>query len=635
MRVTAEDVLAIEDVPRWPIAEYSGYGLRACDARLSATGGPAVLNLIPGIAPRYARIEKPYIDPLRPNQAIDVGTHSALPENADVVVPHNADAAPESVAATQVWLRRPPSAGSGVISRASDVASGQILVQKGQRITSERLAVLIAAGVRQLKVAKRPRVGVVVSSYDRCALGMPSERWQSIDACGPYVRTVLQRWGYEVPGVEYLVPQVLHGLSPTERAHAEKTYRATVERLLERYDLIIGSGMTTSEMWLSKGLNNTPGFRISGGRRDEIKQRPGNLASIAMSMHRTPPYTEVFKFVDDLGRPRGSRSVYHADQATLVNLPGFLSSVAVLMHVMVRRIIDLYEFVEVPGPYWEIGELASDVQCDRKTNLMLWAKIVWGPQGTPLIDPLPAQEPHRVYPFVDAEVIAAIPASQGRLAAGSRVHFLRLDSMRQPAEPNCATPEPIEIITEAAASTESDSLQRQMNVSEAWSCLDGWLQSMPDAIPGGFNPPASDDEVQLLEQAIGMKLPADFVSSLKTHNGQVDQSGGCFDGESLLDVQGILREWRCWRDLTAKGEFKGMSSDADGGVKDDWFNLKWIPITRNGSGDGLCLDLDPAPGGTFGQVIRMWHDDDHRERVAASFEQWLGRMVLDITGLGQ
>ena len=42
-RVTAEDVYAIDDVPRWPIAAHGGYALRTCDATRPRPGSPAVL----------------------------------------------------------------------------------------------------------------------------------------------------------------------------------------------------------------------------------------------------------------------------------------------------------------------------------------------------------------------------------------------------------------------------------------------------------------------------------------------------------------------------------------------------------------------------------------------------------------
>ena len=205
--------------------------------------------------------------------------------------------------------------------------------------------------------------------------------------------------------------------------------------------------------------------------------------------------------------------------------------------------------------------------------------------------------------------------------------------MRQPAAPDCAKPDLFDIVPDTTLSTEPEAMQPQMNVAESWQRLDAWLQSMPEAAPDGFNAPACDDEIRILEGALGAKLPDDFIASLKIHNGQSGRCIGCFDGDDLLDVKGVLREWTSWRDLVVEGAFEGIASDPDGGVKDDWFNLRWIPFAANGMGDCLCLDLDPAPGGTVGQVIRVLNDDERRECLAASFEQWLDRMVKDLAGI--
>lgn len=178
-------------------------------------------------------------------------------------------------------------------------------------------------------------------------------------------------------------------------------------------------------------------------------------------------------------------------------------------------------------------------------------------------------------------------------------------------------------------------MQPFMPVAQSWSSFDAWLQSASDAVPEGLKGPAHDDEIRILEGALGATLPADFIASLKIHNGQAERLHGCFDGEILLDVKGILIEWTCWRDLIVEGALEDIASDPDIGVKDDWFNIRWIPFTKDGMGNCLCLDLDPAPGGTEGQVIRVWHDDARRERLARNYEQWLDRIVKELTGIGQ
>ncbi len=328
------------------------------------------------------------------------------------------------------------------------------------------------------------------------------------------------------------------------------------------------------------GLNCLRWFDNYGiDHANKVNQTPGSYFNFATSADRSPPFNETIKEIDEHGRVLTCFQIHHRDQATLINLPGSQSSVAILMHVLVPRVID-NEFVDTPGPHWEIGELARDVECDRTTNLMQGAQIVWGVRGE-----------HR------------------------------------------AKPEPIEIISDTLHSTEPESMQSHMTVAESWSRLDAWLQAMPNAVPEGFKDPACDDEIQILEGALGVKLPDDFIASLKIHNGQAGRCTGCFDGDYLLSVRGILKEWTSWRDLVVEGSFEGITSDPDGGVKDDWFNLRWIPFAANGMGDCLCLDFDPAPGGTVGQVVRVLHDDERRECLAASFEQWLDGMAKDLTGL--
>ncbi|MDG0026541.1 SMI1/KNR4 family protein [Trinickia sp. Y13] len=639
MRVTSEAVVARGAVPPCDVAACDGYALRAADVNFTQPVHASKLRVDRALASASRRVADPWIHVLEPGAAAEMHAYGPLPVSADTLVASDPALAHDAVWNERIVLQRPLVRGACVIGKGSQYAVGDTLLTNGQRITPERQAVLIAAGVRELKVSKRPRIGILVSSYDRRPPLASRKDWQTPDTCGPYIRALLQRWGFGEVRIEHLSPPPTAGLSTQAQRDAERAYRQRVIKLQEQYDLIIGCGMLSTRPFQLLGLNCVSWFGASSFNDvTEIRQTPGERFNVGVGQDRSPPYTEVFNFIDAHGIPRGSRSVLHRDQATLINLPGFLSSVAVLMHVVVRRVLDLYEFVDMPGPHWEIGELARAVQCDSEINLMLWAKIVWGPRGEPLIDPLPDQAPHRIGAFLDAEVIAAIPACPGRLAAGSRIHFLRLDPMRQPAEPNCALAEPIPIVTGANPSTESsmeaESMEQpQLDVTQSWAHLEAWLQAQPRAIPGGFNAGASDDDIKILEGALGVKLPQDFVESLKRHNGQADQGGVCFEGESLLDIQGILSEWTTWRELVVEGEFDGMTSDPDAGVKDDWYNLKWIPLTRNGMGDGLCIDLDPAPGGTVGQVIRMLHDDDRRERVAASFTQWLSRHVVATIGL--
>jgi cell wall assembly regulator SMI1 len=87
--------------------------------------------------------------------------------------------------------------------------------------------------------------------------------------------------------------------------------------------------------------------------------------------------------------------------------------------------------------------------------------------------------------------------------------------------------------------------------------------------------------------------------------------------ESLAEV------WAGWKQLLDRGTFKGIQSEPSGPVRPVWWSNLWIPITDNAFGDNYCVDLDPAPGGSVGQIISVWHDDSHRTVLAPSFRYWL------------
>jgi cell wall assembly regulator SMI1 len=166
-------------------------------------------------------------------------------------------------------------------------------------------------------------------------------------------------------------------------------------------------------------------------------------------------------------------------------------------------------------------------------------------------------------------------------------------------------------------------------MSTLWRQLEAWLSThWPDGL-SSLNPPATQEDISALEAALGAKLPPSFIDCLKVHNGQSD-AAGLFDGFEFLSTGEILDQWSAWSDLLDAGELDGMVSEPEPGVRPDWWHVRWIPITHNGGGDHVCLDLAPAGKGQVGQVITMWHDMGARAVLAASFEQWFRQYVAAV-----
>lgn len=140
-----------------------------------------------------------------------------------------------------------------------------------------------------------------------------------------------------------------------------------------------------------------------------------------------------------------------------------------------------------------------------------------------------------------------------------------------------------------------------------------------------LNPPAIDADLATLEQQLGVTLPAEYLQMLQQHNGQRGLGDGLFDGQEFLSTQNVFAQWRIWKGLHDTGAFDGQRSSPAPGVRADWWNPRWIPFTHDGGGNHLCLDLDPAEGGTAGQVITVWHDSGERALAGSSFGDWCTR----------
>ena len=168
-------------------------------------------------------------------------------------------------------------------------------------------------------------------------------------------------------------------------------------------------------------------------------------------------------------------------------------------------------------------------------------------------------------------------------------------------------------------------------MNKEWQKLETWLASNQPGSLLDLNPPASDSDIQALEETIGISLPADFIATLKIHNGQKGQARGIFSGLEFLSTQRIQSEWMVWKNLLESGDFSDAEALPAPGVQKAWWTPAWIPFTNNGAGDHLCIDMNPASQGLKGQIIAIWHDDGKRSIKADSFAQWFGTFTQSIT----
>jgi cell wall assembly regulator SMI1 len=172
-------------------------------------------------------------------------------------------------------------------------------------------------------------------------------------------------------------------------------------------------------------------------------------------------------------------------------------------------------------------------------------------------------------------------------------------------------------------------------VEEIWGEIKSWITKNAPHLLNFLAPGASIQDIEAAEAKLNLKFPQAFKEFYLIHNGQIDESECLVYQQAILSLKRIVSEWQTWMDLLKDGAFifegNFLTSASNPGIRNDWWNPKWIPITRDGCGDSFCIDMDPTDGGKSGQIISMWYDIDSRELMSDSFENWITQYASELS----
>jgi molybdopterin biosynthesis enzyme len=160
-RVLAGAVRSAVDLPPFASSAMDGYGARSSDTpgRLRVTGDSAAGFPGDGV--------------LCAGDAFAVSTGAVVPDGADAVVPI------ERVVENGDVVKVPAVAeGDNVRHRGGDVRAGETVVAAGTRIGPTHVGAAAAVGVRTVRCAARPRVGVFATGSELQRPGEPLGRGQ-------------------------------------------------------------------------------------------------------------------------------------------------------------------------------------------------------------------------------------------------------------------------------------------------------------------------------------------------------------------------------------------------------------------------------------------------------------------------
>jgi len=170
-RALAEPLAARTDHPPWDNSAMDGFAVHTDDVRGASAKTPLTLPISGAVAAGTFPS-----GPLQRGTAVQVMTGAPVPEGASGVVRvEHTDAGKDG----HVTIFDDVDATRNIRTRAEDMRRGDILLSAGEQITPAGIAMLAMAGATDVRVGRRPRVGIVcngdeladVDEFDDVAAG--------------------------------------------------------------------------------------------------------------------------------------------------------------------------------------------------------------------------------------------------------------------------------------------------------------------------------------------------------------------------------------------------------------------------------------------------------------------------------
>jgi molybdopterin molybdotransferase len=363
-RVLADDAAAAVDLPPFDSSAMDGFALRSVDT----PGRLPIVHRIPAGAPAPRA--------LAAGEAMGIATGGVVPEGADAVIPFEYVVEHDNTIEIEQAVER----GANVRPAGGDSGAGETIVETGTRLEARHLAGLAAAGIPEVRVARRPRAAVVVTGSELRPPGEPLQPGQIYDANGILLEAQLRSAGAEV-----------------ERASAVMD-----EASAHREALTHGLG---SDVLVTSG-------GVSVGPHDLVRTI---LAELGVE--------EVFWGV--AMKPGKPISFGVVGRQLVFGLPGNPVSVLVGFELFVRPALHALQGSVDPGPHLERGVLGSRLMRNRARDELVRARVR-RPSDGPVLEPLAGRESHMIARAAGADALVFIPRGNGELPAGEPVEFLRI-----------------------------------------------------------------------------------------------------------------------------------------------------------------------------------------------------------------
>ena len=368
-RVIAAPIRSPEDLPSFPKSSMDGFSVRARDTFGASESLPALLEVVADIPTGDSSDAA-----LNVGEAAVAYTGGVLAQNADAVVMiERTQLADES----SIEVLRPVAPGENVVQVGEDVRVGDLLFKPGHTIRPQDIGGLLALGITEIPVLRRPRVAIVSTGDELVPPEIQPPPGKIRDINTYTIAARVAQCGAE---------PVIIGLAPDEY---EPQLQAAREGVRAADALVFSAGSSLSTRDMTADVFNQlgdPGVLLHG-----ISIKPGKPTIVAV-----------------------------ADRKPLFGLPGNPVSALVVFDLLVAPTIHLLAGTSSPPVVNTlIATLAADIPSESGREDYIPVTLA-DSNGTLQADPVFGKS-NLIYTLINSDGLVRVPPDSGGLYAGEEV----------------------------------------------------------------------------------------------------------------------------------------------------------------------------------------------------------------------
>ena len=368
-RVIAGEIRSPEDLPSFPKSTMDGFSVRARDTFGASESLPALLEVVADIPTGTG-----------PDTALNVGeaavayTGGMLAHNADAVVMIERTQPADE---TSIEVLRPVAPGENLVQVGEDVRTGDILFNRGHTIRPQDIGGLLALGITEIPVLRKPRVAIVSTGDELVSPEVQPPPGNIRDINTYTIAARVAQCGAE---------PVIIGLAPDEY---EPQLQAAQDGIHSADALVFSAGSSLSTRDMTADVFNQlgdPGVLLHG-----ISIKPGKPTIVAV-----------------------------ADRKPLFGLPGNPVSALVVFDLLVAPTIHLLSGASSPPTAKTVeAVLTADVPSESGREDYIPVTLCES-DGTLHATPVFGKS-NLIYTLINSDGLVRVPADSGGLYGGEEV----------------------------------------------------------------------------------------------------------------------------------------------------------------------------------------------------------------------